>query len=367
AAQTGQERMRRKGLALGCKVIEAREDEGELFGAAALGFLSSFIASEPAEGRPQCFVRKVTLGYCRRHSSGLDETTVNETWASEAGERGEVEELHERLQSHLQHYTEPSPANVGTTTYAGVGPLVTTWLWYSNAPGIPIVVVCLRRPISWIMLPRMWECKMVPLGFTLQPTTYALLKWYLLHRLCIVPPPLNTPPVSAPAIVGSTKFPFNHLANVLDRDAVMVLYWVASLAPLIHCPFLRRGRTGLPCQLRLPHRLPQRELQRPPLCPHRSGSPPHRPSRIFSCSYASVNSFTQRVLDPIEHASSPGQETWDNACAIDDIVSFLCSDISDEQPAFMQGQGKALSERGIVTVVCEGERGCWWCGARYGL
>ncbi|ODN78355.1 hypothetical protein L202_03997 [Cryptococcus amylolentus CBS 6039] len=60
------------------------------------------------------------------------------------------------------------------------------------------------------------------------------------------------------------------------------------------------------------------------------------------------------ALNTIEHASSPGQETWDNICAIDDIVSFLCSDISDEQPAFMQGQGKgkALSERGIVTVAC---------------
>ncbi|ODN88040.1 hypothetical protein L198_06779 [Cryptococcus wingfieldii CBS 7118] len=56
------------------------------------------------------------------------------------------------------------------------------------------------------------------------------------------------------------------------------------------------------------------------------------------------------ALNTIEHASSPGQETWDNICAIDDIVSFLCSDIFNEQPAFMHGQGKALSERGVVTV-----------------
>ncbi|ODN98236.1 hypothetical protein I350_07882 [Cryptococcus amylolentus CBS 6273] len=62
--------------------------------------------------------------------------------------------------------------------------------------------------------------------------------------------------------------------------------------------------------------------------------------------------FNEIALDTIEHASSPGQETWDNICAIDDIVSFLCSDIFDEQPAFMQGQGKALSERGIVMVAC---------------
>ncbi|ODN81171.1 hypothetical protein L202_03262 [Cryptococcus amylolentus CBS 6039] len=58
------------------------------------------------------------------------------------------------------------------------------------------------------------------------------------------------------------------------------------------------------------------------------------------------------ALNTIEHASSPGQETWDNICASDNIVSFLCSDISDEQPAFMQGQGKALSQRVIVTVAC---------------
>ncbi|ODN80919.1 hypothetical protein L202_03043 [Cryptococcus amylolentus CBS 6039] len=56
------------------------------------------------------------------------------------------------------------------------------------------------------------------------------------------------------------------------------------------------------------------------------------------------------ALNNIEHASSPGQETWDNICAIDDIVSFLCSDTSNEKPASIQGQGKALSERGIVPV-----------------
>ncbi|ODN97872.1 hypothetical protein I350_07507 [Cryptococcus amylolentus CBS 6273] len=58
------------------------------------------------------------------------------------------------------------------------------------------------------------------------------------------------------------------------------------------------------------------------------------------------------ALNTIGHASSPGQETWHNICAIDDIVSCLGSDDSDEQLAFMQGQGKALSVRGIVTVAC---------------
>ncbi|ODO00521.1 hypothetical protein L198_02839 [Cryptococcus wingfieldii CBS 7118] len=70
---------------------------------------------------------------------------------------------------------------------------------------------------------------MAPLCSTLPLPSlrHALLKSYLLHRLYTVPPPLNPPPtspntVSAPAIVGSTRFPFNHRADVLDRDAVMV-------------------------------------------------------------------------------------------------------------------------------------------------
>ncbi|TYJ51254.1 hypothetical protein B9479_008186, partial [Cryptococcus floricola] len=157
-----------------------------------------------------------------------------ETWASVAGERGEVEELHERLQSHLQHCTEPSPVIVDTTT-----------------SGMPIVVVCMKADPMDNATEDVgvkgggWEektvraqqalrtvclaCMFIPSSLTMiliidltsaalfytaptQPTTYALLKSYLLHRPYTVPPPLNPPPtspntVSAPAIVGSTKFP----------------------------------------------------------------------------------------------------------------------------------------------------------------
>lgn len=64
-----------------------------------------------------------------------------------------------------------------------------------------------------------------------RPATYTLLKSYLLHRLYTVPPPLSLHPMSltdlshtvpSPAQGVSTRYPFAHRANVLDRDAVMV-------------------------------------------------------------------------------------------------------------------------------------------------
>lgn len=54
-----------------------------------------------------------------------------------------------------------------------------------------------------------------------QPSTYTVLVQYLLHRLYTTPPPLN-PPDDEPPAPSSTRFPFPHRANVLDRDAVLV-------------------------------------------------------------------------------------------------------------------------------------------------
>ena len=54
-----------------------------------------------------------------------------------------------------------------------------------------------------------------------QPSTYTVLVQYLLHRLYTTPPPLN-PPDDEPSAPSSTRFPFPHRANVLDRDAVLV-------------------------------------------------------------------------------------------------------------------------------------------------
>jgi dynein light intermediate chain 1 len=60
-----------------------------------------------------------------------------------------------------------------------------------------------------------------------QPTTYTLLRSYLLHRLYSIPPPLTSDNSAAQSIPiptshASARFPFPHRANVLDGDAVMV-------------------------------------------------------------------------------------------------------------------------------------------------
>lgn len=48
-----------------------------------------------------------------------------------------------------------------------------------------------------------------------------MLVQHLLHRLYTTPPPLN-PPDDEPPAPSSTRFPFPHRANVLDRVAVLV-------------------------------------------------------------------------------------------------------------------------------------------------
>ncbi|KAK6904682.1 hypothetical protein I203_105498 [Kwoniella mangroviensis CBS 8507] len=166
-------------------------------------------------------------------------------WANHNAERGEVEELKEKLQSHIQHYTEPSPTTTsGTTAYAGAGALLplgqgTLTL---NSSGIPITIVCTRADLmdsvgeevgmkgggweertDWIQQVLRTIC--LAYGATLfytaptQPTTYSLLRSYLLHRLYTNPPSTTE---SSTQHVTSTRFPFPHRANVLDRDAVMV-------------------------------------------------------------------------------------------------------------------------------------------------
>ncbi|OCF31240.1 methionyl-tRNA formyltransferase [Kwoniella heveanensis BCC8398] len=64
------------------------------------------------------------------------------------------------------------------------------------------------------------------------------------------------------------------------------------------------------------------------------------------------NYFSNGIaLNTIEHASSPGQETWENINAIDDLVSFLVGDTSPERPEFLRDT-TSLAERGITTVAC---------------
>ncbi|OCF34912.1 hypothetical protein I316_03459 [Kwoniella heveanensis BCC8398] len=188
-----------------------------------------------------------------------------EEWASSAGERGEAEEMREKLQSHFQHYLEPPVAAAGSsgaisagvgngTTFAGVGPLLplgqgTLTL---NPAGIPIVVVCTKADLmdsvgdeiglkgggweertDWIQQALRTVC--LAYGASLfytastQPETYLLLRTYLLHRLYTIPPPLNpvdnpnsSPQTEAIQHTSSIRFPFPYRANALDRDAIMV-------------------------------------------------------------------------------------------------------------------------------------------------
>ncbi|ODO03307.1 hypothetical protein I350_06157 [Cryptococcus amylolentus CBS 6273] len=73
--KTGQEGRSGKVLALGYAVIEVGEDEDSVPPLSAFYPPSSH--PKPAQARPQCFARKISLRCCRRHSPGLDKTTVN--------------------------------------------------------------------------------------------------------------------------------------------------------------------------------------------------------------------------------------------------------------------------------------------------
>ncbi|WVR03075.1 hypothetical protein IAU60_000064 [Kwoniella sp. DSM 27419] len=167
-------------------------------------------------------------------------------WAASSGQKGEVEEMRERLQSHLQHYTEPPTSNAGASAYAGVGPLLPLGqgTLTMNHAGVPIVVVCTRADLidaageelgmkggaweevtDWIQQVLRTIClsygAAVFYTASSQPPTYTQLRAYLLHRLYTVPPPLNGT-ASEPHHTPSTRFPFTSRANVLDRDAVIV-------------------------------------------------------------------------------------------------------------------------------------------------
>nr|XP_031862034.1 uncharacterized protein CI109_002447 [Kwoniella shandongensis]KAA5529106.1 hypothetical protein CI109_002447 [Kwoniella shandongensis] len=165
-------------------------------------------------------------------------------WAAQAAQPGETDDLRERLQSHIQHYVEPSSTSTAgmSTAYTGVGavlPLGQGTLTL-NRSGVPIIVVCTKADLmdsvgdeigmkgggweertDWVQQVLRTICLAhgASLFYTAstQPTTYTLLRTYLLHRL-YTPPPSSDP--SAHAAI--TRFPFPHRANVLDRDAVMV-------------------------------------------------------------------------------------------------------------------------------------------------
>ncbi|KAK4688250.1 dynein cytoplasmic 1 light intermediate chain, partial [Tremellales sp. Uapishka_1] len=172
-------------------------------------------------------------------------------WASESAQRGEGEDLRERIQSHIQHYTEPpppnSPANASSIGYTA-GPLLPLGqgTLSANKNGVPITIVCTKADLmdttgdelgmkgggweertDWVQ--QVLRTISLTYGASLfytaptQPQTYTLLRQYLLHRFYTLPPPLNpSSSEPAPSAPSSARFPFQYRANVLDRDAVIV-------------------------------------------------------------------------------------------------------------------------------------------------
>lgn len=184
-----------------------------------------------------------------------------EQWAKGDGSR-EVEivreENRERLQVHLQHYTEPStdtlPAtsNLTSSTVLPLGPGTFT----HNSAGVPVVVVCTKADLidegSNLIGPGTsgmggmvkgkggeWEertdsimqvLRTICLKYgaalfytTPQPSTLQVIRQYTLHLLFI--PPAPSPGISAgveaPASIRN-PFVFRHKPNTLDRDRIVV-------------------------------------------------------------------------------------------------------------------------------------------------
>ncbi|KAG6910765.1 hypothetical protein DXG01_007652 [Tephrocybe rancida] len=170
------------------------------------------------------------------------------------------EEGRERLQSHLQHYAEPStdqlPANSalsGTVLPLGQGTFT------HNTAGIPIIITCTKADLiddgndmaagasgMGSMVKGKggeWEertdgvmqvLRTVCLKFLIEvtdgaslfytttvPSTLQVLRQYALHALFM--PPAPSPVASGePQAPARNIFPFNHKPNTLDRDRIVV-------------------------------------------------------------------------------------------------------------------------------------------------
>ncbi|KAJ3572267.1 hypothetical protein NP233_g3194 [Leucocoprinus birnbaumii] len=185
-----------------------------------------------------------------------------ERWVKGDGSRElEVirEECRERLQSHLQHYSEPStdtdtlPASSSALNNT-ILPLGSGTLTHNTA-GVPIVVVCSKADLIDEEIDTVaaatgmggmvkgkggeWEertdgvmqvLRTICLKYgaslfytTPQPATLQVLRQHALHLLFMPPPPSPTMGggSDAPAPVRN-PFPFQHKPNTLDRDRIVV-------------------------------------------------------------------------------------------------------------------------------------------------
>ncbi|KAJ7119485.1 dynein light intermediate chain-domain-containing protein [Mycena epipterygia] len=173
-----------------------------------------------------------------------------ETWArGDAARELEIvrEEGRERLQSHLQHYSEPSidpPAATSSVSGSTLLPLGSGTLTHNSA-GVPIIVACTKADLidegsdlaagaggEWeertdgVMQVLRTICLKYGAGLfytTQHPATLQTLRQYALHMLFI-------PPAPSPAVVSGAEapapvrnpFPFTQKPNYLDRDRIIV-------------------------------------------------------------------------------------------------------------------------------------------------
>ncbi|KAI0311026.1 dynein light intermediate chain-domain-containing protein [Amylostereum chailletii] len=167
------------------------------------------------------------------------------------------EENRERLQAHIQHYTEPStePISATATTLQGtilpLGPGTLT----HNSGGVPIIVACTKADLiddnndvagagasgmggmvkgkggEWeertdgIMQILRTICLKYGAGLfytTPQPATLQILRQYALHALFVPPAPPPTVGTAEPVAPARNPFPFEQKPNTLDRDRIVV-------------------------------------------------------------------------------------------------------------------------------------------------
>ncbi|KAF9516836.1 hypothetical protein BS47DRAFT_608424 [Hydnum rufescens UP504] len=159
------------------------------------------------------------------------------------------EEGRDRLQSHLQHYTEPSAAPGSADSLPTVASSLNSTLlplgqgtFSHNSAGVPIIVTCTKADLiddeidpgigmakgkggEWeertdaVMQVLRTICLKYGAALfytTPQPATLSYLRQYVLHFLFMPPPP---PPDFTPL---KYPFPFTHRPNILDRDRIMV-------------------------------------------------------------------------------------------------------------------------------------------------
>ncbi|KAF9782183.1 dynein light intermediate chain-domain-containing protein [Thelephora terrestris] len=181
-----------------------------------------------------------------------------EQWAKGDGSRElEIarEEQRERLQSHLQHYAEPSSEPLPTTTHSSTLLPLGPGTFTHNTGGVSIIVTCTKADLiddnsdivgtgaagmggmvkgkggEWeertdsIMQVLRTICLKYGAGLfytTQQPTTLQVLRRYVLHLLFT---PAPSPAVSTNSEAGApprNPFPFQHRTNTLDRDRIVV-------------------------------------------------------------------------------------------------------------------------------------------------